>query len=185
MKKSNIYYILIFLLVLLVLHFLYAPFWGRFLYPFPYREEIHHSALEHDLDPNLLAAIIHVESGFDPAAVSAKGATGLMQIMPETAEWAAGIMGFEAYNQDLLFEPDCNVKIGSWYLSGLMVQFCDDDLAVALAAYNGGRNRVRRWLSEGIWDGRAENIADIPLLETREYVQKVLNTYNQYRNIYE
>ncbi|MFY9114270.1 MAG: lytic transglycosylase domain-containing protein [Dethiobacteria bacterium] len=183
-KKSKIYYILIFILVLLVMHFLYSPFWGKFIYPFPYKDEIHRSALEYDLDPYLLAAIIHVESGFDPAAVSPKGARGLMQIMPETAEWAAGVMEFEAFNQNLLFEPDHNVRIGSWYLSSLMRQF-NDDLIVVLAAYNGGRNRVNRWLSDGIWDGQVENIDKIPLSETRNYVQKVLNTYNQYQNIYE
>lgn len=183
-KNSKVYYILIFILVFLALHFLYSPFWGRFFYPFPYKDEIHRSALENDLDPYLVAAIIHVESKFDPAAVSPKGARGLMQIMPETAEWVAGVMGLEAFNTNLLFEPDQNVKIGSWYLSSLMQQF-NDDLIVSLAAYNGGRNRVTRWLSEGIWDGQVETIANIPLSETRDYVQKVLNTYNQYRNIYE
>ena len=109
---------------------------------------------QYGIDPGLIRAMIQVESGFEPRAVSHAGAQGLMQIMPETQNY----LGLEDP-----FDPDANVKAGIRYLSSLLDRF--QSLELALAAYNAGPSRVER----------AGAIP--PFKETREYVQKVLNIY--------
>lgn len=106
-----------------------------------------------------------------------------MQLMPETARWAADLMGLKDFELEQLFDPEVNIAIGVWYLSNLREQF-DGDMVLALAAYNGGRANVLRWLREEAWSGEVETVHDIPFPETRGYVQKVLNTYQWYRRVY-
>ncbi len=182
-KKKKLYFILFLIILIFIIHFLYSSFWGKILYPFPYQEEIYFYSNQYNLDPYLIAAVIYVESKFDPLAVSTSGARGLMQLMPETAEWCANKIGISEFNNNMLFEPDSNLNIGSWYLSNLMEQF-DGNLPVVLAAYNGGRNRVKRWLNEGTWDGKVNTVQNIPITETRNYVKRVVNTYKSYQELY-
>lgn len=110
----------------------------------------------HGLDPNLVEAVIAVESNYDPTAVSSAGAQGLMQIMPGTQK----DLGVEAP-----FNPDANVEGGVRYLKSLMQRFGDTRLA--LAAYNAGPERV----------ARCGGIPAIP--ETQNYVTKVMATYER------
>lgn len=152
-------------------------------YPLHYRDVVVRHASEHRIDPLLVTAVMHVESSFRPDAVSAKGAKGLMQLMPPTAAWAAEQMGMNAYSEEMLFDPDVNVSLGVWYLATLRRLF-DDDTALALAAYNGGRANVLRWLEEEAWSGAIEDADDIPFPETRAYVRKVLKTYEWYRRVW-
>jgi soluble lytic murein transglycosylase-like protein len=113
------------------------------------------AAVRHGLDPALVRAVVSVESGFRPEAVSPKGAQGLMQLMPATAR-DLGIA-------DPL-DPAANVDGGSRYLSQLVARY-DGDLAKALAAYNAGMGAVAR--HRGV----------PPYAETRQYVRKVLGRY--------
>lgn len=178
-------YFLIFLLTLgMAIYLLSSPLLWRFFYPFPYRDQVVRYAHENRLDPYLVAAVILVESSFEPSAVSPRGARGLMQIMPSTAVWIAGMTGEDDYNPDMLFDPELNLRFGTWYLSQLLVQFEGNRIA-ALAAYNAGRGQISEWLSEGIWDGSLENREDIPFLETRNFVNRVEHSYSRYRRIYE
>ncbi len=177
-------------ILMVLFYFAVLPLLTRLLFPFPYQDKIGEYAGQHQLDPYLVAAVVYVESGFDPTAVSPKGARGLMQIMPATGEWVAENMDkdafnmdIDAFNEELLFDPDINLMIGTTYLAGLLKQF-DGNIYLSLAAYNGGRSRVVRWLEEGIWDGEPENIDHIPFPETRNYVKKVNTAYSQYRRIY-
>ena len=113
---------------------------------------------EHGVDPLLVAAIIHVESGFNPNALSPKGAEGLMQLMPETGRrWGA-------HNA---FNPEENIRAGVRYFKYLQDMFKDDRLA--LAAYNAGENAVQRygWIP--------------PYQETVEYVYRVGRKYGENR----
>ena len=126
----------------------------------PYGEALSEAAGRHGVDSLLLAAIIDVESGFSPNAVSPRGAVGLMQILPSTGR-AQGVKG------DLL-NPRVNVDAGSSYLRGLLDLY-DGDLELALAAYNAGPTAVSR--HAGI----------PPFRETREYVRKVLSRYDRYQ----
>jgi len=157
-------------------------FW-HWYYPLEYREAIYQNANNFAIDPLLIAAIIRVESKFDANAQSARGARGLMQIMPETGAWVAAKIGIENYNDVMLLDPEINIKIGTWYLANLSQEF-DHDLIIVLAAYNGGRGNVRKWLEKEDWDGRHETIKDIPFPETKEYIWRVLRDYERYKKIY-
>jgi len=154
----------------------------RWLCPFPYREAIVAQAARTGLDPLLVAAVIKVESDFEPGAESPRGARGLMQVMPNTADSVARELGM-AYNPSNLFDPNYNLRLGTWYLADLCREY-DGDLVPALAAYNGGRSQVDKWLASRQWTGEIEEIGQIPFPETRRYVVQVLNTYQTYRRLY-
>ena len=101
------------------------------------------NARANGLDPALVTALIAVESAFDPAAVSSKGAIGLMQVMPDTAE-RYGVVGDARRSAgQKLGEPAINVRVGSRYLRDLLKRY-DDDLPLTLAAYNAGEGAVDR-----------------------------------------
>ncbi|HHW06408.1 MAG TPA: lytic transglycosylase domain-containing protein [Clostridia bacterium] len=171
-----------FLLSALAAAVLFVPWFWRLLYPLPYRDTVFAQAEAVNIDPYLAMAVIRVESKFRPQAQSVRGARGLMQLMPDTARWVAQQIG-EEYHPDLLFDVEYNTKIGCWYLAKLLEDF-GGSLPLALAAYNGGPNNVRQWLSEGIWNGEAENLHQIPFPETRDFVEKVMEGYESYRRIY-
>lgn len=153
----------------------------RYLYPLKYQEHIVKYAQEYKMDPYMIAAVIKVESGFSPNVVSNKGATGLMQIMPETAMWAAEQMGMKDFNIGKLSTPETNIKIGTWYLSKLLEEF-KGDTTLTLAAYNGGRGNVREWMKSGVVKENAEDT--IPFAETKDFVSKVKKAYKWYKKLY-
>jgi hypothetical protein len=124
----------------------------------PYGAVIEETAERYRLDSLLLAAVVQAESGFDPMAVSPRGAQGLMQLMPVTAQ---------TYGLERPHEPRSNVRAGARYLRDLLRRF-DDDLELALAAYNAGPAAVRRF--RGV----------PPYRETRHYVRRVLTLYLGY-----
>lgn len=172
------------ILFALVCYLLAAPLIGRLFYPFHYRDKIYTYAEKYQVDPILVAAVIYTESGFRSNVISRRGAMGLMQVMPTTAEWIAGKIGLEDFSTDMLLEPECNIEIGTWYLADLARQFGGNRLAV-LAAYNGGRGSVSQWLERGIWDGSAENLEQIPFSETRTFVRRAEDAYLRYRELYD
>lgn len=118
---------------------------------------VQETAHKHNVDPNLVSAVISTESNWNTSAISRKGAQGLMQLVPETAQH------FGVYNP---FDPAQNVDAGVRYLSMLLDRY-NGDLPRALAAYNAGPSVVDRW-------GGVPNYR-----ETREYVQKVTSSYFQ------
>ncbi len=141
-------------------------------FPLGYTEEIHKHALVHDLEPAILFGITRRESAFNKVARSPVGARGLMQLMPKTARYVARQMGERWHGVKALLEPDNNLKYGAWYYQYLLKKF-DGNYAAALAAYNAGPHRVKKWLPEeslpaDIW------IETIPFRETRDYVTSVL-----------
>ncbi len=113
----------------------------------------------HEMDPALIKAIIMAESGHNPKAVSKRGAKGLMQLMPITAE----SLGVED-----IFDPEHNIKAGVVYFKKLLTQF-DGDVKLALAAYNAGSRKVRKY--KGI----------PPFKATRIYIRKVFRYYEKYK----
>lgn len=155
----------------------------RNIYQIHHMDLIRAHAENSKLDPYLVAAIISVESSFQPNAVSPKGAIGLMQVMPNTGVWAATYLGLDEFETDQLFEPDINICIGVWCLTRLIREF-DSNVPVALASYNGGEANVRQWLSNGTWSGSVDDIERIPFPETRRYVEKVLAMYSYYKWLY-
>lgn len=153
------------------------------MYPIKFKDEIRVSSGAFDVDPFLVTAIIRVESNFKPGVSSPKGAFGLMQLMPDTAEWMVEAGHFQSGFLERLEEPTVNIHMGSWYIGQLLKQFGMNSPA-AIAAYNAGPGRVEEWLSTEQWNGKRDTIADIPFGETRQYVQKVLYYYEKYRNVY-
>ena len=113
------------------------------------------------LDPALIKSVMHAESAFNPNALSNKGAQGLMQLMPGTAE---------RYGVTRILDPRQNVLAGSRYLRDLLRQF-NGDMRLALAGYNAGENAVRKY--GGI----------PPYSETQQYVRRVMDLYKGYRNL--
>lgn len=129
---------------------------------------IERNARAQSLDPALVKAVIAVESGFDPAAVSPKGAFGLMQLLPETAA-RYGVAGDPKRSAaQKLLDPAVNLRAGTHYLHDLIVQFADD-IPLALAAYNAGEQAVLRYGSRVP-----------PFAETREFVRLV----EQFRRLF-
>ncbi len=141
----------------------------RLLYPIAYTDELLIACRARGLDPPWVAAIVRCESRFDPAAESARGALGLMQIMPETGRWIAERLEIEGFSPEHLVEPHLNLKMGTWYLDRLLDRFPRPD--DALAAYNAGPSRVDRWL-QGV---------EAPYPETLAYVERVERSVPVYR----
>ena len=135
---------------------------------------------EYEVDVNFVYAVIKVESKFKEKAESKKGARGLMQIMPSTAQYIAVKLSEDINNIDL-FDPEVNLKYGIWYLSYLNKMFNDDKMLVS-AAYNAGEGNVKVWIEKYSMFGF--KVSEIPFAETKHYVEKVLRYFEMYRNKY-
>jgi soluble lytic murein transglycosylase-like protein len=121
------------------------------------------------LDPALVKAVIAVESAFEPAAISPKGALGLMQLTPDTGARYGVVADKERSAEQKLLDPAINLSIGTRYLRDLLVLFAND-LSLALAAYNAGEQTVQHY---------KQSIPPFP--ETQEYVKLVRQFYALYR----
>ncbi len=154
----------------------------KIIYPLEYEQFILAAAREYEVDPFLIAAVIKVESGFRPNVTSPKGARGLMQLMPGTALETSERAGIDSFDQQMLFEPELNIRLGTLYLSMLLTEF-DQDLGMALAAYNGGLNRVKQWQQDGLIYPGAD-MSKVPFEETRNYVVRVKKSLESYRTLY-
>ena len=152
----------------------------KLLYPDVYGEEINEyiAGSSIQFDPLLVLSIIREESRYNERAQSARGALGLMQILPSTARW---IRKREIRNDDL-FNPSLNIQTGILYL-GYLTQRFDTQTAV-LAAYNGGPGNVKKWLSSSSHGNEMKFVEEIPFAETRNYVKKVLTSYEMYQSLY-
>ena len=117
------------------------------------------AAGRYQVDPALIKAIIMAESGYNPKAISRKGARGLMQLMPRTAE-ALGVKD--------VFDPEHNINAGVRYFKQLLKQF-NGEIRLALAAYNAGSSKVRQY--QGV----------PPIKSTQRYVKKVFEYYQHYK----
>ncbi len=135
----------------------------------------------------LVLGLTRQESEFDPEALSSAGARGLMQLMPATAKIAAHQHGLSYSNKNDLFSPSTNMQIGMAHFSDLLQGFAGS-YVLAVASYNAGAGRINQWISQ-YGDPRASSddvvdwIERIPFNETRNYVQRVLENTQVYRNI--
>jgi soluble lytic murein transglycosylase len=148
------------------------------IYPVQYGAYVHDAAERYGVDPYLVAAVIKAESGYDPQAVSSAGAVGLMQLMPDTADWIVTLKGWRGPATPELTSPGDNVQLGACYLAYLEDAFGGDDTA-SLAAYNAGEGTVREWMKSA-GSKEAFDASDIRFPETRAFVTKV----NKYRDLY-
>ena len=144
-------------------------------FPMPHRKAVLARSRDIGLDPAYVYGLIRQESRFIIDARSGVGASGLMQVMPATAKWTAKKIGLSNFKPQQITERDTNIAIGTGYLKLVLDDFAGS-MPLAAAAYNAGPGRPRSWrgnsgsptLEAAIW---AENI---PFLETRDYVKKVL-----------
>jgi soluble lytic murein transglycosylase len=150
------------------------PAWyERLRYPLSYEHIVVGHAQNYDLDPALVAAVIYRESKFHADARSSSGAIGLMQLLPATAKGIALNTGGSRFRVADLYDPEINVRYGSFYLRRLLTKY--EDTRLALAAYNAGQTNVDEWLAQG---------GEIAFPETREYVDSVLETRDIYAHAY-
>lgn len=157
------------------------PVW-RVLFPLAYKDELLARARDNGLDPALLAALINQESTFDPAAVSAVGARGLMQLMIPTGRGLAR-GHIVKFRPDMLYDPLVNLDLGARYFRQVLNGF-GGRVERALAAYNAGPTRVGAWTSGNPAMSAEEFIESIPFPETRTYVMTILSSREHYRRIY-
>jgi soluble lytic murein transglycosylase len=143
---------------------------------------IRQQAAEKHLDPALIAGVIYAETKFD-SRVSAAGAVGLMQLMPQTALFLARRSDATTFTVADLAKPAVNIAYGSYYLRYLLNEY-GGSVTLALAAYNGGETNVDRWVAAARARGRRLSVADIPFPETRAYVSRVLRAEQDYRHKY-
>jgi soluble lytic murein transglycosylase len=158
----------------------------------PYREGLHHLfypraywdtvesiSQKYGIDPLLILSVMREESMFNPDARSIAGALGLMQLIPQTAFWLEKNLSLGIKNTSHIYNIKNNIHLGTYYLNILMKEF--GAYAYALAAYNAGEERVKKWFQKGNYKSIDEFIEDIPYWETRNYVKKVITTYFEYK----
>ena len=175
------------ILGILVAAALIATLWERLddaflkrLNPQKYAESVTKYAEEYNVPESVIFAVIKTESSFVPDAVSPRGAIGLMQITPDTFSWLCSKTGDED-NASFLYDPDTNIRYGTYFLSLLHNEYKSWD--TVYAAYNAGRGRVNGWLASEEYNnnGRLKNI---PFEETAEYVKKVEKSEKLYTRLY-
>jgi soluble lytic murein transglycosylase len=160
-----------------------GPLWfQRYYHPLQNQAEIAAASKRFGVDPYLIAGVMKVESGFDADIVSRKGAVGLMQVLPSTAEelHTDAKLGLPSPTPAVLRDPAANTLFGTAYIGQLIEDF--DDTRTALAAYNAGPNNVEKWLHR---PGKQKiTYADVAFPETKRYVKKVLFEAYYYRRLY-
>ena len=154
-------------------------------YPLEYRDLIERYAAEYNLKPAFVAAIIRNESSFQPEAESSVGARGLMQLMPDTAEWIAGKLKVNGYAFDRMKDPGSNIQFGCWYLRYLSNLFRGDPVCV-ICAYHAGQGEIASWLSNRSYspDGNTLPLETLPEGPTKTYAGRVTRDYGIYQTKY-
>ena len=141
-----------------------------------YNEVVYYSE-ENGLRVEFVLALLYAESNFNSQAVSAKGAIGLMQLMPETASYIAERIG---YSEDIdLKNSSCNLRLGCAYIQYLSKSFNSDYLL--LCAYNAGEGNVRKWLNDKRYSQDGVSINNVPFGQTKRYAEKVLKAQKYYK----
>ena len=153
---------------------------SELLFPAPYLDLVRSCSTANRLDPELVLGLIRQESAFMADAKSRADARGLMQILPATGRQLARQAGIRGYATARLFQPDTNIALGTRQLSSLLELF-GGRIELALAGYNAGPQRARRWQAAFGEADMAELVESIPLTETREYVKQVLTNSAHYR----
>ena len=147
-----------------------------------YQALIEQYAAANNLQPAYVAAIIRNESSFRTDAESRVGARGLMQLMPDTAEWIARKLGVSNFSFDSMYDAETNIRFGTWYLNYLSGMFRGDPVLVT-AAYHAGQTTVTQWLSNRSIspDGRTIPLANLMDGPTKTYAERVTQAYGIYQ----
>jgi len=154
----------------------------RLAYPLAYTGLLSAESQKRNLDPLLLASLIRQESLFEPSAESSAGARGLSQVMPATGRQLARFLGMDDYSEDDLSRPSVSIEFGAFYLVTLLQVF-DDQILVALVAYNGGPGNAQRWL-DAVAGDLDLFVETIPAEESRRFLRRVYEGYVIYETLY-
>ena len=154
-------------------------------YPLLYRDLIEKYASENNLSPAYVSSVVRNESSFRPTVQSGDGARGLMQLMPDTAEWIARKLQISGYAFERMNDPESNIHFGCWYLNYLSKLFLGDPVAVT-AAYHAGQGQVKTWLSDPLLseDGYTLTLSALPEGPTKNYAGRVTRDYGIYQKKY-
>ena len=151
--------------------------------PLRHDDIIRQQAADKNVDPSLIAGVIYTESRFRDATSHA-GAKGLMQLMPDTADYIARKSGGTRFTRADLATPQINIAYGTWYLRYLLDKYKGNTI-LTLAAYNAGEGKVDEWRAVAAARGEKFRVAShIPFKETRDYVHRVLSARTDYRANY-
>jgi len=148
-------------------------------HPLHYRGWIEEYAARNNLQPAFVASIIMAESSYRRDAVSSADARGLMQIKPDTGKWIAEKLGEDAdFTAERLFDPETNIRFGSWYL-GYLAELRGGDPVFVAASYHSGQTYVQNLMASGV-----QTLEDIPDASTKNYARKVSTSYGIYERLY-
>lgn len=155
-----------------------------FTYPTEYEEYVLKYSSEFGVDPAFVFSVIKVESSFMPRAESAVGARGLMQLMNEAYDWVKFRLGDDSESFDDMYDPETNIRYGTYYLSFLLDRY-DGSIDLTAAAYHCGMGMVDGWLEDGTIDAENFKVEDIPKEndQTSHYVNKINTAYKAYKEI--
>lgn len=155
----------------------------RTVYPKKFTEYVEQYAAEYKVDPAFLYALIKTESDFQPNAVSVDDACGLMQLLPSTLSWLQNLTPEDdRYAREDLFEPEVNVRYGTYFVGMLFERFHEPE--VVAAAYHAGINGVAGWLKDPAYSKDGVHLDVIPYEDTRLYVSRIRQYYVIYSNLY-
>lgn len=152
------------------------------LYPIYFEDIINEYALKYEIDPLLVLAMIREESRFNPWNESVAGARGLMQIVFSTGEWIAQKLNLEDFTDEMLFSTEVNINLGCWYINYLKERFSNDPILM-ISGYNAGPGITSKWLKEYDRSDLDNFVENIPYSETREYIKKVMKSYQMYKRL--
>ena len=156
-------------------------------YPLKYQAEVEQAAKKYGVDKYLIYGVIKTESNFDPTAVSAAGAVGLMQLMPESFEWLQTYYVDDAYKDYTvgdLVNAEINIDYGTHLLS-LMLERYENVEDTAVCAYNAGPGNVDGWLENKEYSDDGKTFKYVPVAETEEYRKRVAQHKNIFKKLYE
>jgi soluble lytic murein transglycosylase len=175
LKKKHIILISGSLLFVVIVILISSNWFWNSLSPVLHKDLLYKYAGEYKIDPLLVASVIKCESTFNPLATSKRGALGLMQLIPDTAEELAHELNVDYVNTEDLYSPDINIHLGYYYLEKLKNKY-NGKIVFALAAYNAGTKYSDKWFA--IYKGDpALALKNIEYPETRRFITNVLNTY--------
>ena len=173
--------VLVILIISVILGFVADIAWtaiDRVIYKKPeeYTPYVEKYSKQYGVPESLVWAVIKTESGFDSSAESDVGAVGLMQLMPDTFNDITASRLKEGLDVGMRYDPETNIRYGTYYLSYLYERYGDWDKVIA--AYNWGLGNLDKWLADG------HTVDDIPVKETANYLKKVNKAKSKYEKLY-
>jgi len=170
------------LIIILLIVFISSLVIFKTIYKTEYLDIVKKECKKYNCSPYQILAIIKSESNFDENAHSKKGAIGLMQITLETANWCLENLDEDKITEKQLYNPETNIKIGTYYFCYLLERYGNIDTAIS--AYNGGMGNVDKWLNNPKYSADGKVITSTPYDETTNYIKKINNNITIYKLLY-